>query len=143
MMKSFIPEEKDIQRQWHVVDAEGQVLGRLASRVARLITGKHKPVYTPFLSTGDHVIVINADKVKLTGTKPSSKIYYRHTGYPGGLRKVAAGDLLAKNSEKVVKEAVFGMLPKSKLGQAMRKKLKVYRGGSHPHQAQKPKVLAL
>jgi len=142
-MKSYIPEEKELQRQWHVVDAEGQVLGRLATRVARLITGKHKPIYTPFLSTGDHVIVINADKIKLTGTKSSDKAYYHHTGYPGGLRKVAAGDLLAKNPEKVVKEAVFGMLPKSKLGHAMRKKLKVYRGPQHPHQAQRPKALAL
>ncbi len=142
-MKSYIPEEKEIQTQWHVVDAEGQVLGRLASRVARLITGKHKPIYTPFLSTGDHVIVINADKVKLTGTKSASKIYYRHTGYPGGLRKVSAGNLLAKNPEKLVREAVFGMLPKSKLGHALRKKLKVYRGAQHPHQAQQPKVMAL
>ncbi len=142
-MKSYIPEEKEIQAQWHVVDAEGQVLGRLASRVARLITGKHKPIYTPFLSTGDHVIVINADKVKLTGTKSASKIYYRHTGYPGGLRKVSAGNLLAKNPEKLVREAVFGMLPKSKLGHALRKKLKVYRGAQHPHQAQQPKVMAL
>ncbi len=143
MMKSPIPEEGEIRSQWHVVDANGQVLGRLASRVARMITGKHKPIYTPFLNTGDHVIVVNADKVKLSGTKSATKVYYRHTGYPGGLRKVAAGDLLAKNPEKVVKEAVFGMLPKSKLGRAMRKKLKVYRGENHPHQAQKPTVLAL
>ncbi len=142
-MKSYIPEEKDIQRQWHVVDAEGQVLGRLATRVARMITGKNKAIYTPFLSTGDHVIVINAEKIRLTGTKTSDKTYYRHTGYPGGLRQVSAGVLLAKNPEKVVKEAVFGMLPKSKLGHAMRKKLKVYRGPQHPHQAQRPKPLAL
>ena len=142
-MKSYIPEEKEIQSQWHVVDANGQVLGRLASRVARLITGKHKAIYTPFLNTGDHVIVVNADKVKLTGTKAAAKIYYRHTGYPGGLRKIAAGELLAKNPEKVVKEAVYGMLPKSKLGHAMRKKLKVYRGPEHPHQAQRPKAMAL
>ena len=142
-MKSYIPEEKDIQRQWHVVDAAGQVLGRLATRVARMITGKNKAIYTPFLDTGDHVIVINADKIKLTGTKTSDKTYYHHTGYPGGLRQVSAGVLLAKNPEKVVKEAVFGMLPKSKLGHAMRKKLKVYRGPQHPHQAQQPKPLAL
>ena len=142
-MKSYIPEASEIQGEWHVVDADGQVLGRLASRVARLITGKHKPIYTPFLNTGDHVVVINADKIKLTGTKPADKMYYHHTGYPGGLRSVSAGDLLAKNPEKVVREAVFGMLPKSKLGHAMRKKLKVYRGGNHPHVAQKPKVLAL
>ncbi len=142
-MKSYIPEETDIQRQWHVVDADGQVLGRLATRVARMIIGKDKAIYTPFLSTGDHVIVINADKIRLTGTKSSSKKYYHHTGYPGGLREVAAGVLLAKNPEKVVKEAVFGMLPKTKLGHAMRKKLKVYRGPQHPHQAQRPKALAL
>lgn len=140
-MKSFIPGEKEIQTSWHVVDADGQVLGRLATRVARLISGKHKPLYTPFLKTGDHVIVVNADKVKLTGRKLSDKMYHRHTGYPGGLRSISAGDLMAKNPEKVIQEAVFGMLPKSKLGREMRKMLKVYRGAQHPHQAQKPVVM--
>ncbi len=142
-MKSFIPGEKEMQKQWHVVDAEGKTLGRLATRVARLLTGKDKPVYTPFLDTGDHVIVVNAEKVKITGKKLTDKIYHRHTGYPGGLRSIAAGDLMAKRPEKVIQEAVFGMLPKSKLGHAMRKKLKVYRGAQHPHQAQKPVALTL
>ena len=142
-MKTLIPFDKQIPSQWHVVDAEGQVLGRLATRVARLLTGKNKPAYTPFLDTGDHVIVINAGKVRLTGKKLTDKKYRHHTGYPGGLREIAAGNLLARNPEKVVREAVVGMLPKSKLGRAMRKKLRVYRGPQHPHQAQKPKALVL
>jgi large subunit ribosomal protein L13 len=142
-MKSFIPHEKDIQKQWHVIDAEGQILGRLATRAARLITGKDKPIYTPFLDTGDHVIIINAGKVRLTGKKLTDKMYRHHTGYPGGLRETAAGVLLAKNPGKLIREAVIGMLPKSKLGRAMRKKLKVYQGPQHPHQAQRPTLLAL
>jgi large subunit ribosomal protein L13 len=142
-MKSFIPCEKDIQKQWHVIDAEGQILGRLATRAARLITGKDKPIYTPFLDTGDHVIIINAGKVKLTGKKLTDKMYRHHTGYPGGKRETSAGVLLAKNPGKLVREAVVGMLPKSKLGRAMRKKLKVYQGPQHPHQAQRPTPLAL
>lgn len=143
MMKSFIPGDNEIDKKWYVVNAEGQVLGRLATRVARLLTGKDKPIYTPFLDTGDHVIVVNADKIRLTGRKLSDKIYRHHTGYPGGLREIAAGDLLAKNPEKLVREAIIGMLPKSKLGRAMRKKLKVYRGPQHPHQAQQPTSIAL
>jgi large subunit ribosomal protein L13 len=143
MMKSFVPGRKDIDKRWHVVNAEGQVLGRLATRVARLLTGKEKPIYTPFLDTGDHVIVVNADKIRLTGRKLSDKIYRHHTGYPGGLREIAAGDLLARSPEKLVREAIVGMLPKSKLGRAMRKKLKVYRGPHHPHQAQQPSPVAL
>ena len=142
-MKSFIPREKDIQRQWHVIDAEGQILGRLASRAARLLTGKDKPIYTPFLDTGDHVIIINAEKVKLTGKKLTDKMYRHHTGYPGGLRETAAGILLSKDPGKLVREAVIGMLPKTKLGRAMRKKLKVYQGPQHPHQAQQPTPLAV
>jgi len=142
-MKSFIPQEKDIQKQWHVIDAEGQILGRLATRAARLLTGKDKPIYTPFLDTGDHVIIINAEKVRLTGKKLTDKMYRHHTGYPGGLRETAAGVLLSKNPGKLVREAVIGMLPKSKLGRAMRKKLKVYSGPQHPHQAQRPAPLAL
>jgi large subunit ribosomal protein L13 len=142
-MKSFIPREKEIQKQWHVIDAEGQVLGRIATRAARLITGKDKPIYTPFLDTGDHVIIINAGKVRLTGKKLTDKMYRRHTGYPGGLKETAAGVLLSKNPGKLVREAVIGMLPKSKLGRAMRKKLKVYSGPQHPHQAQRPAPLAL
>ena len=142
-MKSFIPGEKEIQRQWHVVDAEGQILGRLATRVANLLTGKDKPVFTPFLDTGDHVIVVNADKVRLTGKKLADKYYHHHTGYPGGLRKVSAGVVMARNPERVVREAIVGMLPKTKLGRAMRRKLRVYRGSQHPHQAQRPSVFAL
>jgi large subunit ribosomal protein L13 len=142
-MKSFIPHEKDIQKHWHVIDAEGQVLGRLASRAARLLIGKDKPIYTPFLDTGDHVIIINAGKVKLTGKKLTDKLYRHHTGFPGGLRETAAGILLSRDPGKLVREAVIGMLPKSKLGRAMRKKLKVYQGPNHPHQAQQPEPLAV
>jgi large subunit ribosomal protein L13 len=142
-MKSFIPREKDIQKQWHVIDAEGQILGRLATKAARLITGKDKPIYTPFLDTGDHVIIVNAGKVKLTGKKLTDKMYRHHTGYPGGLRETSAGVLLSTNPSKLVREAVIGMLPKTKLGRAMRKKLKVYQGSQHPHQAQRPTNLAL
>jgi large subunit ribosomal protein L13 len=142
-MKSYIPAEKEISRAWHVVDAEGQVLGRLATRVARLLTGKDKPVYTPFFGLGDHVIVINASRVRLTGRKLTSKMYRHHTGYPGGLREVSAADLLARNPEKLVREAVIGMLPKTKLGRTMRKRLRVYGGPEHPHRAQKPVTLSL
>ncbi len=142
-MKSYIPREKEIQKNWHVIDAEGQILGRLASRAARLLTGKDKPTYTPFLDTGDHVIIINAGKVKLTGKKLTDKFYRHHTGYPGGLRETAAGVLLAKDPGRVIKAAVFGMLPKTKLGNAMRKKLRVYSGPEHPHQAQKPTPLSI
>ena len=142
-MRSFIPNERDIRKNWHVIDAEGQVLGRLATRAARLLTGKDKPIYTPFLDTGDYVIIINAEKVKLTGNKLTDKLYRRHTGYPGGLKETTAGILLSKDPGKVVREAVIGMLPKTKLGRAMRKKLKIYRGPKHPHQAQQPVPLAL
>jgi len=142
-MKSFIPSEKDMEKRWYVVDANGQILGRLATRVATLLTGKNKPVYTPFLDTGDHVVVVNAEKVKLTGNKLNDKMYRHHTGYPGGLKETTAGDMLAKNPGKLVEEAVFGMLPKTKLGRAMRKKLRVYRGSEHPHQAQQPEPTAL
>src|SRR4029434_5226970 len=134
-MKSYVPRKSEIQSNWHVWHAEGKVLGRLASRVARLLTGKDKPTYVTFLDTGDHVIVINAERVKLTGKKLSEKMYRRHTGYHCGLREIAAGDLLAKNPEKLVREAVSGMLPKTKLGRAMRRKLKVYRGPQQPHAA--------
>ena len=142
-MKSFIPREREIRKQWLIIDADGQILGRLATRVARLLTGKDKPIYTPFLDTGDHVIIINAEKVKLTGKKLTDKMYRHHTGYPGGLREMAAGVLLSKDPGKLVREAVIGMLPKTKLGRAMRKKLKVYRGPQHPHQAQQPAPLSI
>lgn len=132
-----------MDKKWHVVDAEDQILGRLATRVANLLTGKDKAIYTPFLDTGDHVIVVNADKIRLTGNKLTDKFYRRHTGYPGGLREVTAGVLMEHRPERVVQEAVFGMLPKTKLGRAMRKKLRVYRGPHHPHQAQQPAVFVL
>lgn len=141
-MRTAIPDVRHMEKRWYLVDADGKTLGRLATRVARLLLGKGKPIYTPFLDTGDHVIVVNAAKVRLTGTKYRDKLYRRHSGYPGGLRATAAGDLLAKNPEKVVREAVFGMLPKTKLGRALRKKLRVYRGPDHPHQAQQPVPLA-
>ena len=141
-MKSYIPRGEEIKKQWHVLDAEGQVLGRLATRAARLLTGKDKPIYTPFLQTGDHVIIINAGKIRLTGHKLKDKMYRHHTGYPGGLREMSAEVLLSKDPGKLVREAVIGMLPKTKLGQAMRKKLKVYPGPEHPHQAQQPTLLA-
>ena len=142
-MKSFIPDKRDINKAWHVIDAEGQILGRLATRAARILTGKDKPIYTPFLDTGDYVIIVNAEKVKLTGNKLTDKMYRRHTGYLGGLRETTAAVLLSKEPEKLVREAVIGMLPKTKLGRAMRKKLKIYRGPQHPHQAQQPVPLAL
>jgi large subunit ribosomal protein L13 len=142
-MRSIIPGVKQIDKRWHVVDAEGQVLGRLATRVARLLIGKEKPIYTPFLDTGDHVIVVNAEKVRLTGKKLTDKVYRHHTGYPGGLKEITAGDLLAKRPERLVQEAIIGMLPKSKLGRAMRRKLKVYKGARHPHQAQRPEPVTL
>ena len=142
-MKSFIPRERDIQKRWHIIDAEGQILGRLATRAARILTGKDKPIYTPFLDTGDHVIIINAEKVKLTGKKLTEKMYRHHTGFPGGLKETTAGMLLSKEPGKLIREAVVGMLPKTKLGRAMRKKLKVYAGPQHPHKAQQPTPLAL
>ncbi len=142
-MRSYVPRKEEIQKRWYVLDAEGQVLGRLATRAARLLIGKDKPIYTPFLDTGDHVIIINAAKIKLTGNKLKDKLYRHHTGYPGGLRETSAGILLSKNPEKLVREAVIGMLPKTKLGRAMSKKLKVYPGPTHPHQAQQPTVLGI
>jgi len=142
-MKSYVPGGKGLQRQWHVIDAEGQILGRLATRAAVLLTGKDKATYTPFLDTGDHVIVVNADKVRLTGKKLTDKVYRHHTGYPGGLKEVPAGVLMARSPERVVQEAIFGMLPKTKLGRAMRKKLRVYRGPEHPHKAQQPSAFTL
>jgi large subunit ribosomal protein L13 len=142
-MKTFLPEIESIERKWLVVDARDQVLGRLASRVASLLMGKEKPCYTDFLDTGDFVVVINAGKVRLTGKKLEQKSYYSHSGYPGGLKEISARDLLKKSPEKLVESAVKGMLPKTKMGSKMLRKLKVYRGDEHPHQAQKPEPLAL
>jgi len=140
-MTTHIPKIGEADRKWFVIDAKDQVLGKLATTAAVILTGKAKPTYTPFLDTGDHVIVINAARVHLTGRKTDGKLYRHHTGYMGGLKTVAAGDLLKKSPVKVVEEAVRGMLPKSKLGRAMFHKLKVYAGEKHPHQAQKPQAL--
>jgi large subunit ribosomal protein L13 len=140
-MPTYIPKADESSRRWFVIDAKGQVLGKLAVVAAEVLTGKRKPTYTPFLDTGDHVVVINAAHVHLTGRKEAEKIYRRHTGYLGGLKQVAAGELRKKQPTKVVEEAVRGMLPKTKLGRAMFHKLKVYAGDTHPHQAQKPETL--
>ena len=140
-MSTHIPKVAESDRQWFVLDAKDQVLGKLATTAAVILTGKSKPIYTTFLDTGDHVIVINAARVHLTGRKPEGKLYRHHTGYMGGLKTIAAGDLLKKSPVKMVEEAVRGMLPKSKLGDAMYRKLKVYAGPDHPHMAQKPSKL--
>jgi len=137
-VRTFSPKPSDVQRAWHVVDANGLVLGRMASEVARLLRGKHKPIFAPHLDTGDHVIVVNAAKVVLTSGKEAKKIAYRHSGYPGGLKQVRYTDLLAGDPEEVVRRAVRGMLPKGPLGRSMLKKLKVYAGPEHPHAAQLP-----
>lgn len=142
-MNTEFPSGNDIQRQWIVLDAQGAVLGRLATKAAMLLMGKHKPTYTPFLDTGDHVVVINADKVRLTGNKEEAKVYRSHSGYPGGLREVQARKLRQSRPERMIELAVQGMLPKSKLGKHMYRKLNVYAGAKHPHQAQKPVELAL
>lgn len=142
-MPTYIPKGDAVQRVWFVIDAKDQVLGKLAVTAARVLAGKHKPSYTPFLDVGDHVIVINAEKVHLTGTKVETKVYRHHTGYSGGLKTTSAAEVLKKRPARVVEEAVRGMLPKTRLGRAMFHKLKVYAGGSHPHTAQKPKPLAI
>jgi large subunit ribosomal protein L13 len=131
----------EIKRTWYVVDADGQVLGRLASRIARILTGKEKPTYAPFLDAGDHVIVVNAEKVRLTGAKETGKRYYHHSGYPGGIRQLRAEQVRAKHPERLVEAAVRGMLPKNRLGRAQFRKLKVYVGPNHPHQAQQPQPI--
>ncbi|MFO7692932.1 MAG: 50S ribosomal protein L13 [Vicinamibacterales bacterium] len=132
---------KTLERQWHVIDADGLVLGRVATRAARLLMGKHRPTYTTFLDTGDHVVIVNASRVKLTGRKEEQKIYRRHSGYEGGLREERAKDVRARRPIRLVEEAVRGMLPKTTLGDAMYRKLKVYAGPDHPHAAQKPTKL--
>ncbi|MFQ5550836.1 MAG: 50S ribosomal protein L13 [Gemmatimonadales bacterium] len=143
-MKTYSPKAGELEHKWHVVDADGVVLGRLASRVAQLIRGKHKPTFAPHMDTGDYVVVINAAKVKLTGAKLSQKEYFKHTGYMGHARFSSVSDVLAKHPERVVERAVFGMLPKGTLGkQVLRKKLKVYAGSEHPHGAQSPAELKL
>ena len=142
-MPTYIPKADDLNRKWFLIDAKGKVLGRIATAAAEILTGKRKPIYTPFLDTGDHVIVINAADVHLTGRKEAAKQYRHHTGYLGGLKSSSAEELRKKHPGRLVEEAVRGMLPKTKLGRAMFGKLKVYAGGSHSHQAQKPQALTI
>ncbi len=139
-MSSYIAKPSEIERKWYVLDAEGKVLGDLASEAASILRGKKKPTYTPFLDTGDYVIVINAEKIEVTGKKRKEKIYKHHTGYPGGLREITFEKLQAKNPEEIIRHAVKGMMPKGPLGRQMYKKLKVYAGPEHKHEAQKPEV---
>jgi large subunit ribosomal protein L13 len=142
-VKTYTVRKGDIKREWYVVDAQGKTLGRLASEIAKILRGKHKPIYVPHLDCGDYVIVVNAEKVRVTGKKLDQKFYYRHSGYPGGLTSITLRNQIQKHPARVMEAAVRGMLPKNRLGRAMIKKLKVYAGDSHPHQAQQPKALAL
>ncbi len=142
-MRTFTAKTAEIKRQWYIVDAQGQTLGRLASKIAPILKGKHKPIYTPHLDCGDFVIVINVDKVRVTGNKLDQKIYYRHSQYMGGLKSINLRDQLAQHPDRVLLAAVKGMLPKNRLGRQMIKKLKLYAGEAHPHQAQQPRSLPL
>ena len=142
-MRTFHPKESDIHHGWHVIDAEGSVLGRLATEIAQLLRGKHKPTFAPNVDAGDHVIVINATKLDISVRKSEDKLYYRHSGYPGGIRSESLGQLIARNPERVIKLAVRGMLPKTRLGRAQLKKLRVYNGPTHPHAAQEPQTRVL
>jgi large subunit ribosomal protein L13 len=143
MSRTFSAKSHEVQRGWYLIDASGKVLGRLAVELAKRLRGKHKPEFTPHVDTGDYIVVVNADKVRVTGNKASAKIYYRHSGYPGGLRATRYADLHAKSPRRVVELAVKGMLPKGPLGYAMLRKLKVYSGGEHPHTSQQPRILEL
>ncbi len=142
-MKTYTPKATEIERRWWVVDAEDQVLGRLASRIAQVLRGKHKPMYTPHLDTGDYVVVVNAEKVRLTGKKAQQKTYFRHSGYVGGEKHIPFERMREEHPERVIELAVKGMLPKNNLGRLMRKKLKVYAGSEHPHEAQQPEQLEI
>jgi large subunit ribosomal protein L13 len=137
-VRTFSPKPADINHQWHIIDAEDVVLGRLAVQVATLLRGKHKPTFAPHMDGGDFVVVVNAEKVALSGNKRTDKLAYRHSGYPGGLKSIAIGDLLEKDARKAIEKAVWGMIPKNRLGRQMIKKLKVYTGPEHPHSAQQP-----
>ncbi|MBS3783060.1 MAG: 50S ribosomal protein L13 [Anaerolineae bacterium] len=143
MKRTYVTKSEDVQRDWYVVDARGQTLGRLASEVAQIVRGKHKPIYSPSVDVGDYVIVVNADQVHVTGRKLDQKMYYRHSGYPGGLKEVSLRRMLEEHPTRVIEYAVRGMLPKNRLGRKMLKKLKVYAGPAHPHEAQQPKPLEL
>jgi large subunit ribosomal protein L13 len=142
-MRTYVPKAGEIKRAWWVVDADGLTLGRLSTVVADRLTGKHKPSYTPFLDTGDHVVVVNAAKVRLSGRKLKDKMYRHHSGHPGGLKEIPAGKLLAKHPERLIEIAVKGMLPKGPMGRQMARKLKVYAGDRHPHEAQRPQSLPI
>ena len=142
-MKTFPDKKEQIEPKWYMIDANGEILGRLAVKVATIIRGKNKPTFTPHVDTGDYVVIVNAGKVRLTGNKLKDKIYYRHTGYPGGIRKISAEKLLQKKPEEVLKKAIKGMLPKNSLGRKILKKAKIYASADHPHEAQQPEVLAL
>lgn len=142
LAKSFVAKPQEVDRKWYVIDADGKVLGRLATQVATVLQGKHKPTYTPHVDTGDNVIVVNADKVVLTGKKLDQKVVYSHSQYPGGFKITKYSELMQKTPEKAVRKAIEGMLPKNKLGRSMASKLRVYAGSEHPHQAQQPEVLA-
>ncbi len=142
-MSTPVAKMNDLKKKWYVIDLENQVLGRVASEIARVLRGKHTPQFTPSVDTGDFVIVINADKVRLTGNKLNDKFYYRHTGYPGGIRSITAGKLLEQKPEMIIQKAVRGMLPKNKLGRQMFRKLKVYTGPDHPHSAQQPREMKI
>ena len=142
-MKTFSAKNETVKRDWFVVDAENKVLGRLAADIAHRLKGKHKPEYTPHVDTGDYIVVVNAGKVAVTGNKENDKVYYRHTGYPGGIVKVSFKEMIEKHPTRVIENAVRGMLPKNKLGRAMLSKLKIYAGAEHAHQAQQPETLEL
>ena len=142
-MKTFSAKQETVKRDWYVIDAAGKVLGRVATEVARRLRGKHKAEFTPHVDTGDYIIIVNADKIRVTGNKSEDKIYYRHSGYPGGIHATTFKDMQAKHPGRAIEKAVKGMLPKGPLGYAMIKKLKVYGGAEHPHSAQQPKVLEI
>ncbi len=140
-MKTYVPKKEDIERKWYVIDASGKPLGRIATQIATILRGKHKPIYTPFMDTGDYVVVINADKVILTGSKEEKKVYYRHSGYPGGIKAIPYKKMKEKFPERIIRIAVKGMIPHNSLGRKMLKKLKVYKGSEHPHKAQMPELI--
>ena len=142
-METYIPKLNEINQKWLIVDADGQILGRLASEVATILRGKNKPIFTPHMDVGDHVIIINAGKIRVTGKKAKTKKYYRHTGYPGGLRSDSYSDLIKSNPAKILEKAIWGMLPHNKLGKKIYKKLKIYAGNEHPHEAQKPEKIEI
>ena len=143
MQKTYYPKPEDIERNWVLVDANDQNLGRLATRIAEVLIGKHKPIYTPGVDVGDFVVVVNAERVTVTGNKLEDKTYYRHTGYPGGIRETKLKDMLVRNPDRVLRSAVWGMVPHNKYGKALMKKLKIYAGPDHPHEAQQPEQLEI